>query len=61
MARALYAAPFNPEHAAQVASLRARISELEAELEALRASVGTDLDAEFAQVTRAADDVVVTV
>ena len=61
MARALYAAPFHPEHAAQVASLRVRIAELEAELEALRASSAADLDAEFAQVTAAADGVVATV
>lgn len=51
MARALYAAPVHHEiTAAQIASLRARITELEAELEQLRAA---RLDDEFRQVAAA--------
>lgn len=52
MARALYAAPIHVELAAQVASLRARVSELEAELAALRAAAVGDIDAEFRNVAR---------
>lgn len=50
MARVLYAAPIHADLAAQVASLRARVRELETELAALRAA--GDLDAEFRQVAR---------
>lgn len=52
MARALYAAPIHAELAAQVASLRARVSELEAELAALRTAAVGDIDAEFRSVAR---------
>lgn len=44
MARTLYVAPTSPELAAQVASLRARVRELEAEVTRLRSS---DLHAEL--------------
>lgn len=53
MARALFAAPIHADLAAQLASLRARINELEAEVAALRAAAVGDLDAEFRSV---ADD-----
>jgi len=39
MARALYVAPVNLESAAQIASLRARVKELETEVSALRSEV----------------------
>lgn len=52
MARALYVAPIHADLAAQVASLRARVSELEAELAALRHAAVGDIDAEFRSVAR---------
>jgi hypothetical protein len=52
MARALYAAPIHTELVAQVASLLARVSELEAELAALRTATVGDIDAEFRSVAR---------
>ena len=52
MARALYVAPIHADLVAQVASLRARVSELEAEVAALRATAVGDIDAEFRSVTR---------
>lgn len=61
MARALYVAPVNLESAAQIASLRARVSELEAEVAALRAAADQRLavellDAELRQVARESTD-----
>lgn len=54
MARALYAAPVaDPITAAQLASLRRRVRELEAEVAALRARDMIDLDAELAAVSEA--------
>jgi cell division protein FtsB len=52
MARALFAAPIHhAEVAAQIASLRARITELEAEVAQLRAD--RQIDDEFRQVAAA--------
>ncbi len=52
MARALYAAPVDPISAAQLASLRARVTELEAEIATLRAASELALDAELREVAR---------
>lgn len=54
MARALYAATLtDPATAAQLAALRRRVRELEAEVATLRAAAVIDLDAEFAAVSEA--------
>lgn len=50
MARTLFAAPIDPTTAAQLASLRARVSQLEAEVATLRAASSLALDAELEQV-----------
>lgn len=50
MARALFAAPVDPIAAAQIASLRARINELETEVAMLRAASSLALEVEFEQV-----------
>jgi cell division protein FtsB len=50
MARTLFAAPIDPATAAQLASLRARVSQLEAEVATLRAASSLALDAELEQV-----------
>ncbi|MCB0914444.1 MAG: hypothetical protein H6525_08555 [Actinobacteria bacterium] len=52
MARALFAAPVDPITAAQLASLRARVSELEAEVATLRAASELALEAELSQVAQ---------
>ncbi len=50
MARALFVAPVDPVTAAQLASLRARINELETEVAMLRAASSLALEVEFEQV-----------
>lgn len=51
MARTLFAAPVDPIASSQLAALRCRVRELEAEVAALRAAA--DLDEELRQVSEA--------
>lgn len=51
MARTLFAAPVDPIVSAQLAALRSRVRELEAEVAALRAAA--DLDEELRRVSEA--------
>jgi hypothetical protein len=50
----LYGAPLDPISSAQIASLRARVTELEAELAALRAAAELDGDLLLVSQERAA-------